>query len=228
VRGNLARGTWEKRVKVPAVAAGEGSPAVTALYAREHVADLEMRWTIGREVEIIDRTIEKVGVAFQIATRKTSWVAIDEKRSVDPNARSRSEEMPHELPYGTSMASFGLGGGGGLSTRTGGYAMPMAQTMAGALGGPLASFGGMGFGGPPGGPPPSPPAPAPMQVQMHVEAGSFSVDDAVERKSRPVAPRSMATSQAPLAKRSARRWPLVLIVLLVLFLIALVAWFFAR
>lgn len=157
VRGNLARGTWEKRVRVPAVAPGEGSPAVTALYAREHVADLEMRWTIGREVEIIDRTIEKVGVAFQIATRKTSWVAIDDKRSVDPNGPTRHEEMPHELPYGTSMVSFGLAAYQQASTRAGGLTMPMSMIQSLAtpgMGGPL------GFGGPPGG---APRASTPMQ-----------------------------------------------------------------
>ncbi len=107
VRGSLARGTWEKRIRVPATRAGEGSAAIPALYAREHVVDLEMRWTLGREVEMIDRTIEKVGVTFQIATRRTSWVAIDEERRT-AGGTSRHEVMPHEVPYGTSLASFGL------------------------------------------------------------------------------------------------------------------------
>lgn len=134
VRGNLARGTWEKRIRVPATAPGEGNPAVTALYGREHVADLEMRWTIGREVEMIDRTIEKVGIAFQIATRRTSWVAIDEERRTS-GGPSRHEVMPQELPYGTSLASFGFAAPapGGAPAMSMGMAMPMAAPMQASM-----------------------------------------------------------------------------------------------
>jgi Ca-activated chloride channel homolog len=227
VRGNLARGTWEKRIRLPKLATGEGSPAVTALYAREHVADLEMRWTIGREVEIIDRTIEKVGVAFQIATRRTSWVAIDEHKNVDPNARSRYEEMPHELPYGTSMASFGLGSPM-ASTQAGSLGMPLAQLMS-LAGAPAMEIGAYEedesptmarsvskpyFGGPPGRPPaaggmgapmggPMPP-PAPMQAE---------------------APEPM-----PMRLRKTRApWPLLLLFFVVaLVIVALAVWFLTR
>jgi Ca-activated chloride channel family protein len=107
VRGNLARGTWEQRIKVAAIDPGEGNPAVVKLYGRERVADLEMRWSIGKAVQEIDREIESIGLVFQIATRKTSWLAIDDDRSVDPRLGTRHEEVPQELPYGTSMASFG-------------------------------------------------------------------------------------------------------------------------
>ena len=107
VRGNLARGVWEQRIQVAAIDPGEGNPAIVKLYGRERVADLEMRWSIGKAVQEIDREIESIGLVFQIATRKTSWLAIDEDRSVDPRLGSRQEEVPQELPYGTSMASFG-------------------------------------------------------------------------------------------------------------------------
>lgn len=108
VRGRLARGSWEKRVQVPAVKGGEGNQAVCALFAREFVADLEVRWTLGRELERIDRTIERAGVVFQIATRRTSWVAIDDRVSVEPGRQARSEHVPQEIPYGTSIEGFGL------------------------------------------------------------------------------------------------------------------------
>ncbi len=96
---------WEKRIRVPARPAGEGNQAIAALYAREHVADLETRWMLG-DTSAIDREIEATGVVFQIATRLTSWVAIDESRTVKGPARH--ETVPQELPYGTSAASFGL------------------------------------------------------------------------------------------------------------------------
>jgi Ca-activated chloride channel family protein len=109
VRGKLAGGAiWERRVHVGAVAAGEGNQAIVSLFGRELVADLEMRWTIGRETELIDRTIERAGVVFQIATRMTSWVAVDQVRSVDRTSDDVRVVQPQEIPYGTSLASFGL------------------------------------------------------------------------------------------------------------------------
>ena len=125
VRGKLARGMWEQRIQVAAIDPGEGNPAVVKLYARERVADLEMRWTIGKAVQEIDREIESLGLVFQIATRKTSWLAIDDDRSVDPRLGTRHEEIPQELPYGTSMASFGA--------PTGAPAAYMPSTRAGSI-----------------------------------------------------------------------------------------------
>ncbi len=120
VRGELAHGVaapghpyrvateaWIQRITVPPKRDGEGNQAIAALYAREHVADLEMRWTIGDQ-NAIDREIESVGTKFQIATRWTSWVAIDEDSHVDIEKPSRHELQPQELPFGTSMGSFGL------------------------------------------------------------------------------------------------------------------------
>ena len=108
VRGNLAHGTWERRLLIPATRPGTGAPGIVALYAREHVADLETRWTIGREAQQIDKTIEKLGVVFQISTRHTSWIAIDDEVRVDPARGSLHETQPQELPAGTSITSFGL------------------------------------------------------------------------------------------------------------------------
>lgn len=107
VRGKLANGPWEQRTTVPPIDAGQGDASISKLFARERVADLEMRWSIGREVERIDREIESLGLVFQIATRRTSWLAIDEDRSVDPRRGSREEEIPQEIPYGTTIDSFG-------------------------------------------------------------------------------------------------------------------------
>lgn len=108
VRGALARGTWEQRIRVPSRRAGEGNGAIPKLYARERVADLEARSAVGDEH---DAEIERLGVAFQISTRLTSWVAVDERRRA-PTGPKRTEDMPQELPYGTSAESFGLRGGG--------------------------------------------------------------------------------------------------------------------
>ncbi len=105
VRGQLAHETWEQRIRVPATRAGEGNPAIAALFGRERVADLEARSAI----EQVNAEIEALGIQFQIATRLTSWIAVDERVRVETGS-SRHEVVPQELPYGTSAAAFGLRG----------------------------------------------------------------------------------------------------------------------
>jgi Ca-activated chloride channel family protein len=116
VRGKLAHGEWQQRVRVPRTEEATGNGAIVALFGRERVADLETRWSIGRDTMAIDREIEETGVRFQIATRLTSWVAIDKEPSVDPYGSSRVEFVPQELPYGTTAASFGLAAAAGQAT----------------------------------------------------------------------------------------------------------------
>ena len=127
VRGQLAHDTWEQRIRVPATAAGDGNPAIAALFGRERVADLEARSTLDQ----VTAEIEALGIRFQIATRLTSWIAVDERVRVEPNARTRTEVVPQELPYGTRAEAFGLRPQQQESrTRTGSAGM---RTMAGVV-----------------------------------------------------------------------------------------------
>lgn len=105
--GQAPQGTFEKTIAVPALAAGEGDGRFAALYARERVEDLEASRHVGREV---DDEVERLGVDFQIATRRTSWVAVSDDPTVDPTEPTRSEVMPHALPSGISPG--GVFGGG--------------------------------------------------------------------------------------------------------------------
>lgn len=121
IRGQLAHEAWEQRIRVPALQPGQGNQALAALFGREHVADLEARSML----QEVDRQIEAIGIKFQIATRLTSWVAVDERVRVTPGP-SRHEVVPQEVPYGTSAQAFGL--------RTAAPAQAMAmKTMAGTL-----------------------------------------------------------------------------------------------
>ena len=108
LRGRTARGRWEATVAIPAAEPGSGSAAVVALYGRERVEDLEMRRAGGGEGAALDAEIERVGLEFQIATRLTSWVAVSERRSVDPRDPGRREHVPQALPYGMSVEGLGL------------------------------------------------------------------------------------------------------------------------
>jgi hypothetical protein len=107
VHGQTPAGAWDKDVIAPAVAAGEGSPAVVSLYGREAVEDLEVQRASG--VEMVDRDVERIGLDFQIATRRTSWVAVGEEPAVDPRQPVRRERIPHALPHGLSIEGLGLG-----------------------------------------------------------------------------------------------------------------------
>ena len=124
VRGKLAIGAWEQHVHVPAMVAGRGEPALAALYARERVSDLEIRAVCGDEC---DKEIEALGLDYQIATRLTSWVAIDERRRAG-DGPARHESVPQELPYGTTAAAFGLRPAGGFPQLE---LAAMAQSFAG-------------------------------------------------------------------------------------------------
>jgi Ca-activated chloride channel family protein len=104
VRGQLAREAWEQTIRVAAQEPGTGNQAIRALYGRERVADVEANALFSS----VDGEVEELGVTFQIATRMTSWVAIDEASQV--TGPSRDQLIPQELPYGTSASAFGLRG----------------------------------------------------------------------------------------------------------------------
>ncbi|HEY5952448.1 MAG TPA: hypothetical protein VIV40_43415, partial [Kofleriaceae bacterium] len=113
VRGQLARESWEQRIAVKPLQPGEGNQAIVALYGRERVADVEANAMF----ESVDGEIEDLGLTFQLATRMTSWVAIDEiRREV---GSSQEQVIPQELPYGTTASAFGLRGPLQTSTRAG-------------------------------------------------------------------------------------------------------------
>ena len=108
VRGRTADGEFKDRLEVRAVDFGAGSPAATALFGREKVEDLEMQLAGNGDRHTIDAAVERLGLDFQIATRRTSWIAVSDKQDVDPRQPTRSEKMPHELPFGMSAEGLGL------------------------------------------------------------------------------------------------------------------------
>ncbi len=108
VRGRGVDGPWEQQLNVPALAPGSGHAAVAALYARERVEDLEAQAAAGLRV---DAAIERLGLDFQIGTRRTSWVAVSEEPTVDPGEPTRRERIPQELAHGISAEGAGLRAG---------------------------------------------------------------------------------------------------------------------
>jgi hypothetical protein len=114
LRGRSAEGLWEERLTVAPVPNGSGRAEVVSLFARESVEDLEARVAAGESS--IDPQIEKIGLDFGVSTRLTSWVAVTETPSVDPQSAVRRERMPQQLPHGVSAEALGLRAPAGAPT----------------------------------------------------------------------------------------------------------------
>lgn len=108
VRGRTADGPFEARVPYDPIPANFGNGALAKLFAREWVEDLETYRMVASDPNDTDDQIEAVGLEFQIATRKTSWVAVSRSRRVAQDLGQRTEEVPQEIPHGVSIAGFGL------------------------------------------------------------------------------------------------------------------------
>ena len=108
VIGESATGAFRHDCAVLPVAAGSGEAALVRLVGREWVEDLEAGIAAGGDPARDGAAIERIGLAFGLATRATSWIAIDEQASVDPRAPRQVLEQPHELPHGMSLQALGL------------------------------------------------------------------------------------------------------------------------
>jgi Ca-activated chloride channel family protein len=129
VRGKTAfPGGWERRLSIPPSTNGDGDAAITALFARELVEDLETkRAAAGASHRELDRAIETIGVDFQISTRLTSWIAVSTEITVDGTSPTRKVNVPHELPHGVSAEGLGLRNGSIAHTA---FAMPAGAAQA--------------------------------------------------------------------------------------------------
>jgi Ca-activated chloride channel family protein len=206
VRGKLARGReWTERVRVPATEPGAGNRAIPALFGRERVADLDVRFAIGHDV---DKTVERVGVDFQIATRLTSWVAIDDRPSVDKYTPERSELIPQELPFGTTVDGFGLANAmSPMSAFAPAQAAPMGrQTRTGMIM-PTKTMAG-GYAG------------VPAEKPDLAKESRAQTDEPIDLLVIPE-PAPRAAKTRPLI------WPAILVLAVILALIALLVWWLA-
>jgi Ca-activated chloride channel family protein len=182
IAGRTVEGPYRETVTVAPAALGSGNDAVARLFARERVEDLETDVVAGGAREELERAIERMGLDHQISTRLTSFVAITDDPTVDPNDPMRRETMPQALPFGMSAEGLGLRSAGPQLQGFAQMAMPMAMdAFAGSAVPPqsrarAAAPSPMGMGAPqsppppPGGfapsfgRPPAPSAPAPASA----------------------------------------------------------------
>lgn len=106
--GRTANGEYRQEIRV--VPDGVERPHVRALYGREAVRDVELRLAAGDfgSPQEADEETERLGLAFGIVTKRTSFVAIDSEVTVDPTKASRHEEVAQALPFGMSATGAGL------------------------------------------------------------------------------------------------------------------------
>ncbi|MFT5682370.1 MAG: Ca-activated chloride channel family protein [Myxococcota bacterium] len=104
--GHTAAGPWQTALEVPDTTGGRS--VLATRFAREKVEDLELRIAAGGDKAVVDAQIEALGLSAGISTRLTSWIAATEEATVDPSAPTRTERVPHALPYGMSAEGAGL------------------------------------------------------------------------------------------------------------------------
>ncbi len=154
VRGRTANGTWEERVRIAPTECT--TSAIAALFGREAVEDTETRVAAGGDRLAADRRVEALGLEYQIATRLTSWIAVDKTPAVDPRLPTRKEVVPQMLPHGMSVDGLGLREAAMAPMKSMAYAPAMSPA-------PMAPRGRAMSAPPPaqafGGAPPSPPPP---------------------------------------------------------------------
>ncbi len=109
IRAERAGGRFVTELTVAATAPGEGCEAITALWAREQVAGFELAIAGGASQRELDPQIEALGTTFQIATRRTSFIAVSDRIEVEPGTPERSAEVPQDMPYGMDPEGLGLG-----------------------------------------------------------------------------------------------------------------------
>lgn len=135
VRAKGPHTSWSHTIVVTALEQGHGSAQLATLYARERVEDLELARASGDDVRAVDAQIASLGLQFGIATRMTSWIAVDESEDagVDASEPTRSITVPHVLAAGLSAEGVGLRGaamafGGAPGGMPAAAAAPMAMS----------------------------------------------------------------------------------------------------
>jgi Ca-activated chloride channel family protein len=103
---------WTERIEIPAADAANALATtplpIGALHGRSVIAELEIGLASRPGSEQREKRIEALGMRHQIASRRTSLVAIAEEPGVDPRAPRRRERLAVEVPAGVSAEGSGL------------------------------------------------------------------------------------------------------------------------
>lgn len=114
VEASTAEGPWRQTLDVPSTLTGAGNEGILRRFGRELVEELELRCagddllTFAIEWRRLCSEIERVGLAYRISTRMTSWIAVSDEPTVDPRDPTQRVEIPQEMAYGLDAEALGL------------------------------------------------------------------------------------------------------------------------
>ena len=106
MRGNIPGGSWD--VALPVEGAAPAGAGIALRWARAKVAALMDRLHEGADPADVRRQVVTVGTAFNLVTRYTSLVAVEE--AVTAEGPCRTVRMPNTLPSGSQLLGLPRGG----------------------------------------------------------------------------------------------------------------------
>jgi Ca-activated chloride channel homolog len=186
LRGRTSFGDFYQEISV--VADGVARPNVRVLYGREAVLDVEMRVGAGEYSRDADAEIERLGLSYGIATRMTSFVAVDTIRTVDPTKPTRRESVSQALPFGMTAEGAGLRPASAVMPVASATSVGRRAEASSSLPPPPRSA---PLGGPPAGGAPAPKASAPIAPPAQASSSDGSGFAGAPRRARTAGPETM-------------------------------------
>ncbi|OHV49062.1 VIT domain-containing protein [Pseudofrankia sp. BMG5.36] len=153
-------------------ATASGNPALTALWARARIRDLEDAYVAGPSGrgghDGLERRIVETSLRYRVLSRFTAFVAVDQ-RVVNEGGTVRRVTQPVDLPSGWSDEALAVGGPPSAPLFAG---SAVAASFAAPAGPPPPMYQPM----PPSIVPPAPAGPAPIQARRGAPAGPDDLD----------------------------------------------------
>lgn len=105
VEGQVAGQPWQHRIELQG---GANDTAISTLWARRRIAELETGLLLGADAQALRRQIVDLAIRHRLLTRYTSLVAVDRQPTRPMEASLQSARLPVHLPAGWSAnAVFG-------------------------------------------------------------------------------------------------------------------------
>ncbi len=110
LRGKIGTRPFEQSLRVSLPESEPNHVAIASIWARGKIATAMREMDRQGETEALKRTVLDLGLSYRLLTKYTSFVAIEERVSANPNAPLQTVQVPAELPVGVNAESiFGPG-----------------------------------------------------------------------------------------------------------------------
>ena len=106
VGGQLAGQSWQQRIALPSQPGGAEQAGVASLWARRKIAALLAQRSAASPEDEIRPAVLEVALTHQLLSPYTSFIAIEEQVSRDPEVPLRSTAVPNTRPQGQSPQPY--------------------------------------------------------------------------------------------------------------------------